>query len=147
MQASPCARSSLSMLRGNIKKMVKKDMGESYYQSGNTHVSLIKLSMRIKFNFICELQGVIKSCIVPIFQSNFCPSAKRVALDILPTLATCSNPIIETDRTDTGLVLRPHIQKCSGFPQFSSSPPTDPHFEEGKLYLFYMLRTRIIMTP
>lgn len=87
MQASPCARSALSMLRGNIKKMVKKDMGESYYQSGNMQVSRIKLSMRIKFNFVCELQGIIKSCIVPIFQPDSCPSAKCVALDVLPTFA------------------------------------------------------------
>lgn len=144
MQASPCAKSALSRLRGNIKKMIKKDMGESYYQSGNMDVSLIKLSMRIKFNFICELQGVIKSCIIPIFQSDSWPSSKLVALDILPTFGTCSNPIIGTDGTDTGLVLRPHIQNCSGFPQYSSSPPTDPQFEEGKL--FCMLNTRIIMT-
>lgn len=101
MQASPCARSALSMLKGNIKKMVKNDMGESYYQSGNMHVSLIKLSIRIKFNLICELQRVIKSCIVPIFQSDSCLSAKRVPLDILPTFATCSNAVIETGQTQT----------------------------------------------
>lgn len=145
MQASPCAKSALSRLRGNIKKMIKKDMGESYYQSGNMDVSLIKLSMRIKFNFICGLQGVIESCIVPIFQSDSdsCPSAKVIALDILPTCGTCSHPIIGTNRADTGLVLRQHIQNCSGFSQLSSSPPTDPQFEEGKL--FCMLKTIIII--
>lgn len=117
-------------------------MGESYYQTGNMDVSLIKLSMRIKFNF--EPQGVIKSCIIPIFQSDSCPSAKLVALDILPTFGTCSNPVIGTDRTDTGLVLKPHIQNCSGFPQCSSSPPRDPQLEEGEL--FCVLKTRIIVT-